>query len=117
MRRHIFCLLTSALALVAAGDAGAEIEIGFANPLSGPYALTGARNRIAVEMAVEDLNRDGGVLGDSLSLVAVDDACGLQASVEAARRLVEAGCRWSSATCARTPRCSRSASTRPRTSR
>ena len=91
MHRRIFCLLTSALALVAAGDAGAEIEIGFANPLSGPYALTGARNRIAVEMALDDLNRDGGVLGELLSLVAVDDGCGLQASVEAAHRLVEAG--------------------------
>jgi branched-chain amino acid transport system substrate-binding protein len=91
MHRRIFCLLTSALALVAAGDAGAEIEIGFANPLSGPYALTGARNRIAVELALDDLNRDGGVLGELLSLVAVDDGCGLQASVEAAHRLVEAG--------------------------
>jgi branched-chain amino acid transport system substrate-binding protein len=90
MRRHLLCLLTGALALAAAGDAGAEIEIGFANPLSGPYALTGARNRIAVEMAIDDLNRSGGVLGDALSLVAVDDACGLQSSVEAARRLVEA---------------------------
>jgi branched-chain amino acid transport system substrate-binding protein len=90
MRRHLLCLLTSALALAAAGDAGAEIEIGFANPLSGPYGLTGARNRIAVEMAIGDLNRGGGVLGDMISLVAVDDACGLQSSVQAARRLVEA---------------------------
>jgi branched-chain amino acid transport system substrate-binding protein len=90
MDRRLFCLLTSALALAAAGDAGAEIDIGFANPLSGPYALTGTRNRIAVEMAVDDLNREGGVLGQALRLVAVDDRCGLQASVEAAHRLVEA---------------------------
>ena len=90
MRRHFIYLLIGALALGAAGDAKAKIEIGFANPLSGPYALTGARNRIAVEMAVGELNQNGGVLGDKVTLVEVDDACGLQKSVEAARQLVAA---------------------------
>jgi len=90
MCRPFVCLMIGALALGAAGHAEAEIDIGFANPLSGPYALTGARNRIAVEMAVGQLNQNGGVLGDKVSLVAVDDACGLQKSVEAARLLVAA---------------------------
>jgi branched-chain amino acid transport system substrate-binding protein len=90
MRRHFICLLIGALAFGAAGDAAAEIKIGFAAPLSGPYALTGARHRIAVGMAVDHLNQNGGVLGDQVTLVTVDDACGLHKAVEAAHQLVAA---------------------------
>jgi branched-chain amino acid transport system substrate-binding protein len=93
MRRRLLRLLIAALALGASGNAAAEIEIGFANPLTGPYALTGARNRIAVEMAVHALNRNGGVLGEKISLVTADDACGLYQSVDAALQLVAAGVR------------------------
>ena len=82
--RGLSCLLAGALAL-AGGGAQAEVKIGFANPLSGAYALSGARNRIAVEMAVRRLNDAGGVLGEPVALVAVDDACGLERSIEAAR--------------------------------
>lgn len=70
--------------------ASADIRIGFANPLSGPYARTGERNRIAVDLAVRDINENGGVLGQTVTVVAVDDACGLEQSVAAARELVEA---------------------------
>ena len=49
MYRGLSCLLAGALAL-ACGSAQAEVKIGFANPLSGDYALTGGRNRIAVEI-------------------------------------------------------------------
>ena len=56
---------------LAAGAPGqaprAEIMIGFANPLSGPFSQSGERNRIAVEMAIEDLNawRRAGPKGDA----------------------------------------------------
>jgi branched-chain amino acid transport system substrate-binding protein len=90
--RSLSCLLAGVLAL-AGGSAQAEVAIGFANPLSGPYALSGARNRIAVEMAVRRLNDEGGVLGEPVALIAVDDACGLERSVAAARELVAAGAR------------------------
>ena len=93
MRRRFLRLLIAALVLGASGKAAAEIEIGFANPLTGPYALTGARNRIAVEMAVGALNQNGGVLGQKINLVIADDACGLHQSFEAARELVTAGVR------------------------
>jgi len=93
MCRRLLRLVIAAFLLGASGTAGAETELGFASPLTGPYALTGARHRIAVEMAVGDLNRRGGVLGQQVGLVTVDDACGLQQSVAAARRLVAAGVR------------------------
>ena len=81
------------LAAAAPPDAAAEIPIGFANPLTGALSLSGERNRVAVEMAVPDLNERGGVLGEPVRLITVDDACGLQRSVEAARQLVAAGVR------------------------
>jgi branched-chain amino acid transport system substrate-binding protein len=83
-----------ALAAAAPPDAAAEIPIGFAHPLSGAFAQSGQRNRIAVEMAVADLNERGGVLGEPIKLITADDACGLQSSVEAARELVKADVRF-----------------------
>ena len=90
MYRGLSCLLAGALAL-ACGSAQAEVKIGFASPLSGEYAFTGGRNGIAVELAVRRLNEAGGVLGQPVALLAVDDACGLERAVEAARQLVAAG--------------------------
>jgi branched-chain amino acid transport system substrate-binding protein len=87
--RH-FCLLVGALALALPGSAAAEVRLGFAGPLTGPYAATGARSRAVVELAVADLNRNGGVLGQPVRLVVADDACGLQQAIEAARQLVSA---------------------------
>ena len=89
--RHHFCLLLGALALTLPGSAAAEIRLGFAGPLSGPYSLTGGHSRAAVEVAVADLNRNGGVLGQPVRVVIADDACGLQQAIEAARKLVSAG--------------------------
>ncbi len=69
----------------------AEIAVGIANPLSGPYAGSGARNLLAVMAAIERVNADGGVLGEELTLVTADDKCGMQEAVDAAERLVNAG--------------------------
>jgi branched-chain amino acid transport system substrate-binding protein len=90
MRLHWSLIFGVALAATALQHAAAEIPIGFANPLSGPYRLSGERNRIAVEMAVRDINQRGGVLGEKLVVIAADDACGLHSAVTAARALVEA---------------------------
>jgi branched-chain amino acid transport system substrate-binding protein len=85
-------MLGVALAAAAPGHAAfAEFQIGFANSLTGPFSESGERNRIAVEMAVEDLNARGGVLGEKVTVVTADDACGLQSAVDAARALVDAG--------------------------
>jgi branched-chain amino acid transport system substrate-binding protein len=95
MRLQLSLIFGLALAAIAPGHAAiAEVKIGFANPLSGPFSETGERNRIAVEMAVEDLNAHGGVLGQQVKLVTADDACGTQQAIDAARALVKAGVRF-----------------------
>lgn len=93
MRLHPWVLLGMALATAAPPDAAAEIPIGFANPLTGPFSVSGERNRIAIEMAVQDLNERGGVLGQPLTLVAIDDGCGQRRAIDAARDLVKADVR------------------------
>ena len=94
MRQRHFCALAVVIASVLSGPVAADVAIGFANPLSGPYAATGGRNRAAVALAVEDLNARGGVLGQEVRLVEADDACGLERAVAAARRLVDADVRF-----------------------
>ena len=90
MCRGILIAFLLALALAPPSHAAAEIPIGFANPLTGPYAASGARNRIAAETAVQALNREGGLLGEKVTLIAADDACGIAEAVAAARQLIEA---------------------------
>ena len=91
MRLQLSLILGLALAAIAPGQAAvAEVKIGFANPLSGPFSETGERNRIAAEMAVADLNARGGVLGQQVTLVVADDRCGMKKAVAAAHALVEA---------------------------
>jgi branched-chain amino acid transport system substrate-binding protein len=91
MRQRYFCALAVIIASVVSGPVAADIVIGFANPLSGPHAATGGRNRAAVVQAVEDLNARGGMLGQPVRLVVADDACGVEQAVAAARQLVNAG--------------------------
>jgi branched-chain amino acid transport system substrate-binding protein len=67
------------------------VRLGFATALSGPYAATGERDRNAFEAALDDLNANGGVLGHRVEGVVVDDACGIEEAVAAARTLIEAG--------------------------
>ena len=90
MRWHFGLLCILGLAVGPHKVAWADVQIGFANPLSGPYALSGERNQIAVDLAVRDINKNGGVLGQKVTMVSVDDACGLEQSVAAARALVGA---------------------------
>lgn len=50
------------------------IKIGFITPLTGTLAGHGARQRIAVQLAVGDVNNDGGINGSPLAVVMMDDA-------------------------------------------
>ncbi len=94
MKQQLFCALAVLITSLVSGPVAAEIAIGFANPLSGPFAASGMRNRTAVALAVEDLNERGGVLGQKLRMVEEDDACGIEQAVAAANRLVGAGVRF-----------------------
>jgi branched-chain amino acid transport system substrate-binding protein len=89
MVRVLLALL--ALSLLGASPARAEIRIGIAAPLTGHYAWNGDQVKTGAERAIHDLNERGGVLGEPLSAVVVDDFCNPDQAVAAAQKLVQEG--------------------------
>jgi branched-chain amino acid transport system substrate-binding protein len=68
--------------------ARADIKIGFQVPLTGPAATDGKSAQIAGEMAVEDINAAGGVLGQKLQLVTYDDQAKSDQAIFTANKLI-----------------------------
>jgi branched-chain amino acid transport system substrate-binding protein len=79
------------LTLAAISSARAEIKIGVATPLTGPQAWIGEQVRAGADLAVQNLNEHGGVLGESLVPVLVDDFCDPDQAKAAANKLVAEG--------------------------
>ncbi|MCP3873307.1 MAG: branched-chain amino acid ABC transporter substrate-binding protein [Desulfobacteraceae bacterium] len=90
-------LKTLALALLtmvvfaAPGFAGDTIKLGSGGVISGdlaPYGISAVRG---VEIAIEDLNAKGGILGKKIELLVGDDACKPEVAVNMATKLVSDG--------------------------
>lgn len=64
--------------LASCGPKAKPIRIGAPIPLTGPYASDGEQMRMALELAIEEKNAAGGLLGRPLELV-VGDVGGLEA--------------------------------------
>ena len=62
------------------------IKIGMAVPLTGDQAAIGQDEKNAVELAFEEINAEGGVLGKKIRLVAMDDKADPKEAVNIARR-------------------------------
>ncbi|MGH9175466.1 MAG: branched-chain amino acid ABC transporter substrate-binding protein, partial [Vicinamibacterales bacterium] len=72
-------------------NARAEILIGMAGPMTGKNAWFGEQMERGAALAVADLNAAGGVLGEQVQLITVDDFCDPEQAVAAARKLVSEG--------------------------
>jgi branched-chain amino acid transport system substrate-binding protein len=79
--------VTSLVAVLCAPAADAEVRIATAGPMTGPIAWLGEQYLRASEMAVEDLNARGGVLGQRVELVVGDDFCDPDQAIAVARKL------------------------------
>ncbi|WP_427870949.1 branched-chain amino acid ABC transporter substrate-binding protein [Leucobacter luti] len=74
------------------GDSGdGPIKLGMLAPFSGSEAAFGDYMKNGAQMAIDEINKDGGVDGRDLELVVEDDACDATTSVAAAQKLVTAG--------------------------
>jgi branched-chain amino acid transport system substrate-binding protein len=73
------------------GPAHADVLIGMAGPITGKEAWFGEQLERGAELAVTDLNAEGGVLGQQVQLITADDSCDPQQAVAAARKLVSDG--------------------------
>ncbi|MET8144240.1 branched-chain amino acid ABC transporter substrate-binding protein [Sphaerisporangium sp. NPDC005288] len=72
------------------GDKG-PIALGMLVPQSGSEAAIGPYMKNAAQLAVDEINGKGGVLGRKLELKVADDACDAQTAVAGANKLVTEG--------------------------
>ncbi|GGI47310.1 branched-chain amino acid transport system substrate-binding protein [Agromyces flavus] len=80
--------------LAGGGDEGGEdgpITLGMLAPFSGSESAFGAYMQNGAQLAIDELNADGGVLGRDLELVVEDDACDATTAVAGANKLVTDG--------------------------
>ena len=74
------------------GDGGdGPIKLGMLAPFSGSESAFGAYMQNGAQLAVDEINADGGVLGRDLELVVQDDACDATTAVAGANKLVTDG--------------------------
>src|SRR5438094_839738 len=88
MRRTLLGGLAGAALAVTGSAAHADILIGEVGPLTGANAYGGEQLQRGAETAVADLNAAGGVLGQQLKIMFIDDACDASQAVAAAQKLV-----------------------------
>ncbi|MEX0582912.1 MAG: urea ABC transporter substrate-binding protein [Sneathiella sp.] len=82
-------LATSALGLGTAQAADDVIKVGVLHSLSGTMAISETTLKDAVLMMVDDLNKNGGLLGKQVEAVVVDPASNWPLFAEKARELIE----------------------------
>jgi len=87
--RHYLLAITAAVAFwpLSAGAAD-TIKIGFPIPLSGPTAVYGKPVLAGAEMAVQEINAKGGVLGRKLELLSRDSKASADEAVRLAREMI-----------------------------
>jgi branched-chain amino acid transport system substrate-binding protein len=76
----------------ATGEAGADtLRIGLEAPLSGDLEILGKGMLNGAELAADELNADGGVLGKDVEIVPIDDVGDPKKGVPAAEDAIEEG--------------------------
>jgi branched-chain amino acid transport system substrate-binding protein len=91
MKRFLAQLIAALGVAFGAPLAHADILIGVPAPITGPLAWGGEELERGAKMAVTQLNAAGGVLGQKIQAVMVDDYCDPEQAVAAANKLVADG--------------------------
>jgi branched-chain amino acid transport system substrate-binding protein len=81
-------LAVAALGIAALSVHAQDIKIGFPGPVTGPVQFLGQHMKWGAEQAVEEVNRNGGVLGRKISFVMQDSVCRPADAVAATERLL-----------------------------
>lgn len=84
----------AAATLFALGAQAQTIKIGYIDPLSGPFANTGAQGLAEFQFYAEWLNKHGGVLGKKLEIVPFDNKVSPQESLNQLKRVEDEGIRY-----------------------
>lgn len=86
-----FCVCVLATFLIAGGCAwldGNEIHIAIEGPISGDQSSNGIDMRNGAQLAIDEINRSGNVLGKELALVEADDAADPKQGVRVAKEMI-----------------------------
>src|SRR5580700_5006007 len=73
---------------LASAPANAQIKVGFQAPLTGFAAADGKSAMIAAQMAIDEVNGAGGVVGQKLELVSYDDQAKPDQAIFTANKLI-----------------------------
>lgn len=87
IRRVIACIALS-LSFQASLSSAGEIILGQVAPFSGPLAPTGSAYRAGIKLYVDASNASGGINGNTLKLISVDDEYKTEQTVRLARDLI-----------------------------
>lgn len=71
------------------GSSGDTVQLGAVLPLTGANATIGEDQQRGIDLAVEQINEDGGVLGKDLEVLVEDSGGTPEGAIDAARKLVE----------------------------
>jgi branched-chain amino acid transport system substrate-binding protein len=84
--------VTAILAALALTDQGSaqNILVGVSTPVTGPAAVASEWERWGIDLAVEEINGAGGVLGRKIETMVLDNKCNPSEGVNVANKLVEA---------------------------
>ena len=88
MRKWLLSLF--ALMSVATPALSQDVVIGLSSPMTGPAATAAEWEKWGVDLAVEEINAAGGVLGRKIAVMQLDNKCNPSESVNVANKLVEA---------------------------
>lgn len=89
MKKFVTLILTVSLALLlsACGSGNDTIKLGVIGPLTGDYSLYGLSVQNGAQLAVDELNAAGGILGKDVELIAYDSKGDPTEGVNAYNRL------------------------------
>ncbi|HLN78953.1 MAG TPA: branched-chain amino acid ABC transporter substrate-binding protein [Nocardioidaceae bacterium] len=73
------------------GDSSGPILLGMLTPTSGSSSAIGPYMKNGAQLAIDEINADGGVLGRDLKLVVEDEACDAKTAAAGANKLVSKG--------------------------
>nr|WP_255606847.1 ABC transporter substrate-binding protein [Phyllobacterium sp. 2063] len=88
-RIHITGLTLAVLLTSAAYSYADPIKIGLNQPLTGPFAASGTYIVDGAKLAVEEINANGGVLGEKIQLVIEDNKSNPTEAASVAEKLIE----------------------------
>ena len=88
MRASMKLVLSGILAFSAVHTRAQDIKIGVAGPITGPLAFLGQHIKWGGELAVDEINQRGGVLGRKLVFLMQDSACRPADGVASAEKLL-----------------------------